>query len=33
MKEMLVSSAKDQQKYHEEMAKILHSSNAAYVKA
>jgi len=33
MKEMLASSAKDQQKYREEMVEILHSSNAAYVKA
>ena len=33
MKEMLASSAKDQQKYHAEMVEILRSSNEAYVKA
>ena len=33
LKEMLASSAKEQQKYCEEMAEILRSLNVAYVKA
>jgi hypothetical protein len=33
MKEMLASSAKDQQKYHAEMVEVLRSLNAANVKS